>query len=48
MGDQRLCFVQDLCSNGDIEGVQAAIDNGADVNEGDFLGTTGLMLALVR
>ena len=36
----------DLCYRGDIEGVQAAIDNGADVNEGsDWVGT-GLMWAL--
>ena len=42
----------DLCSDGDIEGVQAAIDNGADVNEenskifGDMIMGTGLMWAL--
>ena len=43
MGDQifwKLCFL------GDIEGVQAAIDNGADVNETGVNGATGLMLAL--
>ena len=40
-GDQ--IFLSEL---GDIDGVQAAIDNGADVNEGDFLGETGLMSAL--
>ena len=33
-------------SYGDIEGVQAAIDNGADVNEENYWGTTGLMWAL--
>ena len=43
MGDQRFW---DLCSNGDIEGVQAAIDNGADVNEECDWGSTGLMIAL--
>ena len=36
----------DLCYRGDIEGVQAAIDNGADVNEEDCDGGTGLMEAL--
>ena len=36
----------DLCYDGDIEGVQAAIDNGADVNEEDDSGWTGLMWAL--
>ena len=36
-----------LCMDGDIEGVQAAIDNGADVNEEDALSfATGLMLTL--
>ena len=45
MGDHR-GFYQ-LCMDGDIEGVQAAIDNGADVNEEIFFwGTTGLMWAL--
>ena len=43
MGDQRLW---DLCCDGDIEGVEAAIDNGADVNEEDEDGCTGLMMAL--
>ena len=39
----------DLCYRGDIEGVQAAIDNGADVNEEDDLfGKTGLMWAFYR
>ena len=42
MGDRR--FFQ-LCYDGDIEGVQAAIDNGADVNEEDW-GATGLVIAL--
>ena len=36
----------DLCSDGDIGGVQAAIDNGADVNEENVWGGTGLMRAL--
>ena len=44
MGDQ-LTFWR-LCRDGDIEGVQAAIDNGANVNEEDDSGWTGLMLAL--
>ena len=35
-----------LCRDGDIEGVQAAIDNGANVNEEDDSGWTGLMWAL--
>ena len=43
MGDQS--FVK-LCDAGDIEGVQAAIDNGADVNEANDWGETGLMCAL--
>ena len=46
MGDQR-SFVE-LCVYGDIEGVQAAIANGADVNEASGFGATGLMLALNR
>ena len=38
-----------MCMDGDIEGVQAAIDNGADVNEEDDLfGKTGLMWAFYR
>ena len=46
MGDDSFCG---LCLNGDIEGVQAAIDNGADVNEEDDLfGKTGLMWAFYR
>ena len=37
----------DVCYRGDIEGVQAAIDNGADVNEEDDCnGVTGLLYAL--
>ena len=43
MSDQRF---KKLCKDGDIEGVQAAIDNGADVNEVDCDGWTGLMSAL--
>ena len=45
MGDQS--FV-DLCCDGGIEEVQAAINNGADVNEEDYSGTTGLMSALAN
>ena len=44
MGDQ-LTFWR-LCRDGDIEGVQAAIDNRANVNEEDDSGWTGLMWAL--
>ena len=44
MGDQ-LTFWR-LCRDGDIEGVQAAIDNRANVNEEDDSGWTGLMMAL--
>ena len=44
MGDNRRFW--ELCSLGDIEGVQAAMDNGADVNEEDSIGATGLMCAL--
>ena len=43
MGDQRFW---ELCRDGDIEGVQAAIYNGADVNEEDQGATGGLMYAL--
>ena len=43
MGDQRFL---NLCRDGDIEGVQAEIDNGANVNEEDDSGWTGLMWAL--
>ena len=43
MGDQRFW---ELCAIGDIEGVQAAIDNDADVNEDSYWGATGLMCAL--
>ena len=45
MGDQSFWR---SCENGDIEGVQAAIDNGTDVNEDNAngLGWTGLMVAL--
>ena len=46
MGDQQSFWI--LCTAGDIEGVQAAIDNGADVNEASGFGATGLMLALNR
>ena len=36
-----------LCdAAGDIEAVQAAIDNGVDVNDANYFGATGLMLAL--
>ena len=35
MGDQR--YFWELCWDGDIEGVKAAIDNGVDVNEADVL-----------
>ena len=37
-----------LCRDGNLEGVQAAIDNGTDVNEENDLGETGLMWALYR
>ena len=45
MGDQSFWM---LCEVGDIEGVQAAIANGADVNEEGLSGQTGLMRALLR
>ena len=44
MGDQRFL---DLCYRG-VQGVQAAIDNGADVNEEGDGGWTGLMQSLGR
>ena len=43
MGDRSF---PSLCGDGDIEGVQAALDSGADVNEENPLGRTGLMWAL--
>ena len=43
MGDRRFWK---LCHDGDIEEVQAAIDNGADVNEANHMGGTGLMFAI--
>ena len=43
MGDQRFWK---LCRGGDIEGVQATIDYGADVNEESHRKVTGLMWAL--
>ena len=36
----------ELCSEGDLEGVQTALLSGVDVNSRDALGQTGLMLAL--
>ena len=42
MGDRSFW---ELCRDLDIEGVQAAIDNGADVNEKGHLGESGLMWA---
>ena len=44
MGDNS--FLQ-FCIAGDVEGVQAAIANGADVNEASYFGDTGLMVALL-
>ena len=43
MGDQSFW---ELCQDGDIEEVQAAIDDRADVNEETRWGATGLMSAL--
>ena len=43
--DLNLCFVY-LCEQGDLEGVKAALERGADVNATDENGQTGLMLAL--
>ena len=42
-----MTFVR-MCRVGDITGVQAAIDNGDDVNQEDSYGQTGLMLALIN
>ena len=36
-----------LCSEGDVEGVQAALQSGTDVNSTDEAGYTGLMMALM-
>ena len=44
MGDNS--FLQ-FCIAGDVEGVQAAIANGVDVNEASYFGDTGLMVALL-
>ena len=35
-----------MCSDGDLEGVRAALQSGVDVNSRDGLGETGLMRAL--
>ena len=35
-----------LCCNGDLEGVQAALQSGTDVNSQNDFGKTGLMMAL--
>ena len=43
--DLNLCFVY-LCEQGNLEGVKAALERGADVNATDENGQTGLMLAL--
>ena len=40
-------FVE-LCEGGDLEGVQAALQSGTDVNGQDRSGWTGLMRALER
>ena len=46
MEDQSFAY---LCREGDIEAVETAIDNGADVNEEDYVGArTGLMWALLE
>ena len=37
-----------LCSDGDLEGVQAALQDGVNVNSKDRFGQTGLMGALCR
>ena len=36
----------EFCKNGDLEGVKAGIESGADVNAKDEYGQTGLMLAV--
>ena len=38
----------ELCQNGDLEGVKAALKSGADVNTKDECGETGLFRALRR
>ena len=38
----------EMCYRGDIEAVQAAIDNGGDVNEENVVGSTGLECALIQ
>ena len=43
-GDATISLVE-LCQNGDLEGVKAALQNGADVNTKDEYGWTGLMEA---
>ena len=42
---QSECLVlpMELCKGGDLEGVKAALQNGADVNSKDEYGWTGLM-----
>ena len=43
--DATMSLVE-LCKTGDLEGVKAALKNGADVNEKDEIGRTGLMRAV--
>jgi len=45
-GEAAMSLVE-LCQNGDLEGVKAALQNGADVNtKNDKYGWTGLMKAM--
>ena len=43
-----MALFRELCARGDLDGVRAAVARGDDVNVGDQLRITGLMLALFR
>ena len=45
MSDQSICM---LCAYGDVKGVKKALEDGADINETNLNGETGLILALQR
>ena len=45
MSDQSICM---LCAYGDIQGAKKALEDGADINETNLKGETGLILALQR
>ena len=46
-GDATMSLIQ-FCKEGDLEGVKAALQRGANVNTKDEYGWTGLMRAVTR